>query len=152
MALKEVDITLEHVKSIFKNENPRAILLETALHGELLDLDFEDKKRGYASGMSANRINAGLGNIVARIIEALGRDKIAGIYTTGGDTMVNVCYQLEVECIEVIDYVIPQTDVCRMLGKYQGLPIIGKGGLTGNESIVLDIVDRLFKEASRKNK
>ena len=66
--------------------------------------------------------------------------------------MVNVCYQLEVECIEVIDYVIPQTDVCRMLGKYQGLPIIGKGGLTGNESIVLDIVDRLFKEASRKNK
>lgn len=152
VALAEIDITLNHVRSVFENENPRVILLETALHDELLNLDIEDKKRGYASGMSANRINSGLGNIVARIIEDLGRDKIAGIYTTGGDTMVNVCYQLEAECIEVLDYVIPQTDVCRMLGKYQGMPIIGKGGLTGNESIVLDIVDRLFKESSRITK
>lgn len=152
IALEEIDITLNHVRSVFESENPRVILLETALHGELLNLDFEDKKRGYTSGMSANRINSGLGNIVARIIEDLGRDKIAGIYTTGGDTMVNVCYQLEAECIEVLDYVIPQTDVCRMLGKYQGMPIIGKGGLTGNESIVLDIVDRLFKESSRITK
>lgn len=39
-----------------------------------------------------------------------------------------------------------------MLGKYQGMPIIGKDGLTGNESIVLDIVDRLFKESSRITK
>ena len=152
VALAEIDITLNHVRSVFENENPRVILLETALHDELLNLDIEDKKRGYASGMSANRINSGLGNIVARIIEDLGRDKIAGIYTTGGDTMVNVCYQLEAECIEVLDYVIPQTYVCRILGKYQGMPIIGKGGLTGNESIVLDIVDRLFKESSRINK
>ena len=152
VALAEIDITLNHVRSVFENENPRVILLETALHDELLNLDIEDKKRGYASGMSANRINSGLGNIVARIIEDLGRDKIAGIYTTGGDTMVNVCYQLEAECIEVLDYVIPQTDVCRMLVKYQGMPIIGKGGLTGNESIVLDIVDRLFKESSRITK
>ena len=152
VALAEIDITLNHVSSVFENENPRVILLETALHDELLNLDIEDKKRGYASGMSANRINSGLGNIVAMIIEDLGRDKIAGIYTTGGDTMVNVCYQLEAECIEVLDYVIPQTDVCRMLGKYQGMPIIGKGGLTGNESIVLDIVDRLFKESSRITK
>ena len=152
VALAEIDITLNHVRSVFENENPRVILLETALHNELLNLDIEDKKRGYASGMSANRINSGLGNIVARIIEDLGRDKIAGIYTTGRDTMVNVCYQLEAECIEVLDYVIPQTDVCRMLGKYQGMPIIGKGGLTGNESIVLDIVDRLFKESSRITK
>ena len=147
IALEEIDVTLNHVRSVYESENPRVILLETALHGELLNLDFEDKKRGYASGMSANRINS-----VARIIEDLGRDKIAGIYTTGGDTMVNVCYQLEAECIEVLDYVIPQTDVCRILGKYQGMPIIGKGGLTGNESIVLDIVDRLFKESSRINK
>ncbi|WP_274969650.1 four-carbon acid sugar kinase family protein [Lachnoanaerobaculum orale] len=152
VALAEIDITLNHVRSVFENENPRVILLETALHDELLNLDIEDKKRGYASGMSANRINSGLGNIVAKIIEDLGHDKIAGIYTTGGDTMVNVCYQLEAECIEVLDYVIPQTDICRMLGKYQGMPIIGKGGLTGNESIVLDIVDRLFKESSRITK
>lgn len=31
-----------------------------------------------------------------------------------------------------------------------GLPVIGKGGLTGNDHTACDIVDRLFKEAERK--
>ena len=63
--------------------------------------------------------------------------------------MVNVCFQLGVECLEVVDYVIAQTDVGRMVGKYDGMPIIGKGGLTGNDMTACDIVDRLFKEATR---
>lgn len=128
---------------------PRAILFETALHGELLDLDEEDAKRGYPEGMSADRINAGLGMIISKVLERAGSDRIAGLYTTGGDTMVNVCFQLGVECLEVVDYVIAQTDVGRMVGKYDGMPIIGKGGLTGNDMTACDIVDRLFKEATR---
>ena len=54
------------------------------------------------------------------------------------------------ECLEVVDYVIAQTDVGRMVGKYAGMPIIGKGGLTGNDNTACDIVDRLFREATRK--
>lgn len=132
-----------------QSPQPRAILLETALHGELLNLPEEDAKRQYSDGMSANRINAGLGMIVAGILEAAGREKIAGLYTTGGDTMVNVCYQLGVECIEVLDYVIAQTDVGRLSGNYDGLPIIGKGGLTGTDHTAIDVVNRLFLEAER---
>ena len=80
-------------------------------------------RRHYAGGMSANRINAGLGMIISQLLEKVGKEKVAGLYTTGGDTMVNVCYQLGVECIEVMDYVIPQTDVGRLVGsKYSGLP------------------------------
>lgn len=130
---------------------PRAILIETALHGDILNLSEEDKKRGYANGMSANRINAGLGTIIQKTLDLAGRERIAGLYTTGGDTMVNVCFQLGVECIEVLDYVIAQTDVGRLEGKYQGMPIIGKGGLTGYDTIALDIVDRLFREAARES-
>lgn len=128
---------------------PRAILMETALHGNLLNLGEEDAKRQYPDGMSADRINAGLGMIISRILEQAGREKIAGLYTTGGDTMVNVCYQLGVECIEVLDYVIAQTDVGRLSGYYDGLPIIGKGGLTGTDNTAVGIVERLFKEATR---
>lgn len=138
------------VELIHSKNQPRAILLETALHGELLNLDEEDRKHHYPGGMSADRINAGLGTIVSQILEQVGREKIAGLYTTGGDTMVNVCYQLGVECLEVLDYVIPQTDVTRLIGNYDGLPAIGKGGLTGNDNTACDIVDRLFKEAMRK--
>ena len=88
--------------------------------------------------------------IIRQVIERVGREKIAGLYTTGGDTMVNVCHQLGVECIEVLDYVIPQTDIGRLVGSYDGLPIVGKGGLTGNDHTACDIVDRLFREAARK--
>ena len=117
----------------------------------VLNLDEEDAKRHYAGGMSANRINAGLGTIIQQVLEVVGKDKVAGLYTTGGDTMVNVCYQLGVECIEVLDYVIPQTDIGRLIGSpYSGLPVVGKGGLTGNDNTACDIVTRLFNEAARK--
>ena len=144
---RTVEIALEYLD---KDKLPRAILMETALHGELLNLGAEDAKRHYADGMSADRINAGLGTIISHILVVVGQEKIAGIYTTGGDTMVNVCYQLGVQCIELVDYVIAQTDVGRLVGNYDGLPIVGKGGLTGTEHTAVDVVDRLFKEATRK--
>ena len=150
-ALDEAFRAVNKASELLSQEQaPRVILFETALHGELLNLEEEDRKHGYAKGMSADRINAGLGTIISQILEQNGRERIAGIYTTGGDTMVNVCYQMGVECIEVIDYVIPQADVGRLVGKYEGMPIVGKGGLTGKDSTACDIVDRLFKEAARK--
>ena len=45
--------------------------------------------------------------------------------------------------------VIRQTDLGRLVGSYDGLPIVGKGGLTGNDRTACDIVDRLFREAAR---
>lgn len=149
-ALDEAFRAVHKAEDLLNSENPpRAVLFETALHGELLNLAEEDSKRHYAEGMSADRINAGLGTIISQLLELCGREKIAGLYTTGGDTMVNVCYQLGVECIEVMDYVIPQTDIGRLVGSYDGLPIVGKGGLTGNDRTACDIVDRLFREAAR---
>ena len=143
VALDEVFKAVNKAAELLESDNqPRAILFETALHGELLNLD--------AGGMSANRINAGLGMIISQLLEKVGKEKVAGLYTTGGDTMVNVCYQLGVECIEVMDYVIPQTDVGRLVGsKYSGLPVVGKGGLTGNDNTACDIVSRLFRESAR---
>lgn len=149
-ALAEVSEAVRRAAGLLQlGEPPRAILFETALHGGILNLTEEDNKRHYAMGMSADRINAGLGMMIARVLEEAGREKIAGLYTTGGDTMVNVCRQLGVECIEVTDYVIPRTDIGRLVGSYAGLPIVGKGGLTGNDNTACDIVDRLFREAAR---
>ncbi|MEF9998949.1 MAG: four-carbon acid sugar kinase family protein [Lachnospiraceae bacterium] len=151
IALNEVTRAVaEASKLLQSNHQPRVILIETALHGELLNLEEEDSKHSYGTGMSAERINSGLGMIIAKILDQVGRDKIAGIYTTGGDTMVNVCYQLGASCIEVVDYVIPQTDVGRLVGSYDGLPIVGKGGLTGTDTTALDIVERLFRESTRE--
>ncbi len=150
IAEKSVSKAVNDIVKLFEEGTPRAILVESGLHGQILNLQEEDKKRGYPDGMSADRINSCLGEIVASVIAKVGRERIAGLYTTGGDTMVNVCFHLGVECIELIDYVIAQTDVGRLTGKYKGLPVIGKGGLTGNDNTALDIVERLFKEATRE--
>ena len=147
----EIDRTVKQaVAMLGEAPQPKAILMETALHGDLLDLDEEDKRHGYAKGMSAESINGGLGAIVAAVIEKVGRDKIAGLYATGGDTMVNVCYHLGVGCLEMIDYVIPQTDLSFITGKYAGLPIVGKVGLTGDDHIAEKIIERLCLEAARE--
>ena len=83
----EIDRTVKQaVAMLGETPQPKAILMETALHGDLLDLDEEDKRHGYAKGMSAESINGGLGAIVAAVIEKAGRDKIAGLYATGGQT------------------------------------------------------------------
>lgn len=149
----EVNKAVEKVLELLNGEDiPRALLLETALSGTLLNLDEEDKKHGYEKGACADRINSSLGYIIWLILEKIGKEKIAGLYMTGGDTMVSVCRQLGVECIEVIDYVIPQADVGRLVSKkYNNMPVVGKGGLTGNDNTAIDIVNRLFEE-SRKGR
>lgn len=141
------------VELVSKKNQPRSILLETALSGSLLNLDKEDEKHGYEYGSCAERINSSLGYIIWSSLDKLGRDKFAGLYMTGGDTMVSVCRQLGVECIELIDYVIPQADVGKLVGsKYNKMPVIGKGGLTGSENTAVDIVNRLFKESKKESK
>ena len=150
-AMDEVNRAIDKACLLIQSgEPPRAILFETALHGTLLNLDEEDAKRAYTGGTCADLINIGLGLIISGILRRVGRDKIAGLYTTGGDTMVNVCSVLGVECLEVMDYVIPQTDIGRLIGAYDGLPIIGKGGLTGTNTTAIEIVERLMREAARK--
>jgi uncharacterized protein YgbK (DUF1537 family) len=150
-AMDEVNAAIDKACLLIQSgEPPRAILFETALHGTLLNLDEEDAKRNYTGGTSADLINIGLGLIISGVLKRVGRDNIAGLYTTGGDTMVNVCSIRDVQCLEVIDYVIPQTDIGRLIGAYDGLPIIGKGGLTGTNTTAVEIVDRLMREAARK--
>jgi uncharacterized protein YgbK (DUF1537 family) len=137
------------ISAILSEESPRVIVIETALNGKVLNLSEEEKKFELTCGSAANNINAALGRIVANILNKA-NENVVGLYMTGGDTMVNVCYQLGAECIELIDYVIPQADIGRLTGNYKGMPVVGKGGLTGTDSTAVDIVNRLFKEAKRK--
>ncbi len=150
----EVEKVTNLVLEMLQNEiQPRAILLETALSGNLLDLEKEDNKHGYEDGSCANRINSSLGYIIWGVLEKVERKKIAGLYMTGGDTMVSVCRQLGVECIELIDYVIPQADVGRLVSKkYNKMPVVGKGGLTGSDDTAVNIVNRLFDESRKESR
>lgn len=148
---KVIDSTAKQICSFLERPvPPRAILIETALHGILLNLEEEDRKRNMLNGTCAEKINDGLGKIAARVIESDCVEKIVGIYATGGDTMVNVCRNLGAGKMEVFDYLIPQADIGRIQTTRLKLPIIGKGGLTGADDTAVRIVDRIFMETVRK--
>ncbi len=119
--------------------------------GRLLNLQEEEQRFGLAHGEAAQNINHGLGSIVREVLNCASGE-IKGLYMTGGDTMVNVLKELGATGIEMIDYVIPQTDMVRIIGgDYAGLICVGKGGLTGPEDIISIIVDRIYQEAQPSN-
>ena len=130
-------------------KKPEAIVVETALHGSVINLEEEDSRRGLTKGTSSMRINEGLACITEGILEYAGQDQIAGLLLTGGDTMESVCRKIGVACIQAMDNSVAQVDVGKIIGKYDGLPVIVKGGFCGYEDVAVDIVDRLHIEASR---
>lgn len=147
----EVQRVAAEVCELIENKKYNVILLETALTSNILNLSAIEQKLGLAKGEAAKHIISGLGKIVA---EALNHreDEIRGIYMTGGDTMVNVLNMLGADGIELVDYVIPQADLGRIIGgKYNNLVVVGKGGLTGTEHTAIDIVNRIFEESGKIN-
>lgn len=122
-------------------------VFESALTGRLLDLREEEQRFNLDHGQAAENINKGLGSIVKEMLNCASGE-IKGLYMTGGDTMVNVLKELGASGIEMIDYVIPQTDMVRIIGgEYAGLVCVGKGGLTGPEEIISTIVEHIYKES-----
>ncbi|MCD7994102.1 MAG: four-carbon acid sugar kinase family protein, partial [Clostridia bacterium] len=111
-------------------------------------LDQEDLRRGYDSGTCSRHINEGLAEITGRVMELVGREQVAGLLLTGGDTMESVCRRLQVSYIEAVDNIVPQVDVGRIMGKYTGLPVVVKGGFCGSKEIGKDIVRRIFLESA----
>ena len=145
----EVNRVVQHARQCVPAQQNAIFVFESALTGRLLDLQEEEQRFGLAHGQAAKNINQGLGNIVREVLSCASGE-IKGLYMTGGDTMVNVLKELGATGIEMIDYVIPQTDMVRIIGgDYAGLICIGKGGLTGPDDIISTIVERIYKEAQQ---
>lgn len=143
----EVNRVVQHARQCVPAQQNAIFVFESALTGRLLNLQEEEQRFGLAHGQAAENINQGLGNIVRDVLNCAAGE-IKGLYMTGGDTMVNVLKELGATGIEMIDYVIPQTDMVRIIGgDYAGLICVGKGGLTGPEDIISTIVERIYKEA-----
>jgi D-threonate/D-erythronate kinase len=147
----EVERAVKETMKVVENERHNVILLETCLTGAVLNLSEKENEMGLPPGQAAANINQGLGRIVSKLLSNE-LENIRGIYMTGGDTMVNVLEVLGAKGIELLDYVIPQADLGRIIGgKYDGLLVVGKGGLTGSSDTAIKIVRRIMKESSRQD-
>lgn len=141
---KEVLRVVKEAEAVFEAEDrPEAILIETALHNSIVNLREEDEKHGVPEGTSSDRINSGLAEITNVLLEKYAEDKIAGLMLTGGDTMEKVCRKIGVACIKAEDNIVAQVDVGKIIGRYNGMPLVVKGGFCGSEDIGIEIVRRL---------
>ena len=145
----ETQSVVNEVEKLFAAEKPPRVLIlafETTLTGNLVDLVGQESLHGLAAGQASGIISESLGKITRKVIEKIG-DHITGIYLTGGDIMVSACRNLDVKGIQLVDYVIPQADQGKLVGGIcDGLSVVCKGGLTGEEKTAVQCVNRLFDE------
>lgn len=147
----EIQETYEKIAALFEKEMcPKSIVVETALHGSVVNLEEEDYRHGYPQGTSSGLINKGLAEITEMVLAQIGQERIAGLLLTGGDTMECVCRHIGVKCIQATDNIVAQVDVGRIIGKYDNLPLIVKGGFCGYDDVAIDIVERLFAESEKR--
>lgn len=147
----EIQSTVLKGDSIFKEDSCKVLVIETAATGGKLNLKEKEKEYGLEAGQGSSNINKGLGNIVHQIaFKPENKDNIIGIYMTGGDTLVTVLKALGAAGIRLIDTVQPQTNLGVIIGgEFEGIKIVGKGGLIGKEDTVIKVVNRLFYEIER---
>lgn len=150
----EIQRSYTAMKELLINPAVKIAVVETAMGHEVLNLDESDRKLGFEKGESSTRINEGLGEIIRLVMENTSATrKISGLYVTGGDTMISILKTIGATGIHLKDFVIPQTDLGRLLGgQFEGLAVIGKGGLTGREDTAKRSMERLFAESNIKNK
>ncbi|MFT4217623.1 MAG: four-carbon acid sugar kinase family protein [Micropruina sp.] len=145
--LRETQRVLDEVERVLPKK-PRVIMLalDSTISGDLGDMAAMERRAGLQPGAGPGQIPRRFGALARRVVETLG-DGVAGLYLTGGDIMVNTCAALDANGIGLVDYVIPQADQGVLVGgPWAGLPVICKGGLTGNEQTAIQCVNRIFDE------
>lgn len=128
---------------------PRVALLalNTVLSGERTTRDDLERASGLAGPRISTLLTHRLGALARAFMDVIGHESLAGAYLTGGDVMVAGCKALEARGLAMVDYVIPQVDQARIVGgPFEGLPIVCKGGLTGDKYTPLQSINRLFDE------
>ena len=92
----------------------------------------------------SNLINEGIAVSIEKILEKV---KIDGLYTSGGDTTIKICSQLNSYSLDIQCSVFPLVVYAKLNGgKYQGLDLITKGGGVGDAESLIKCVDFLIQK------
>ena len=129
-ATKEIDKTL---KSINQDDAKHIVL--TTNHPDnqdVLDLFTLSKKKGVSVDHLSKMIND---NLAALLEKAYEQDpRFGGIYASGGDTALSFLNRTDAEGIQLLKQVIPLCVYGKIVGgRFDGIPIITKGGMIGND-------------------
>ena len=109
----------------------------------VLDLFKIAKEKNLIVDNVSKMINLSLAKIAKYVLE---NSKIKGIFSSGGDTTLSFLLDNDAKGIELIDEVMPLCVYGKVVeGRFNGLPIITKGGMIGNEDAYL-LISEYFEE------
>lgn len=131
--------------------NKEAIIITTQKPGfgkiNLKDLSM---KEGFGEEALAKRIADGLGSIFRKVINESTISNI-GCFSSGGDVTASICAISRADGIELIEEVIPLAAYGKLVnGYFNGLPIVTKGGMVGDETTIYKSVKFLKKKIETK--
>jgi uncharacterized protein YgbK (DUF1537 family) len=109
----------------------------------VLDLFKIAKEKNIEVDNVSKIINLSLAKIATYVLE---NAHIKGIFSSGGDTTLSFLMDNDAKGIELVDEVMPLCVYGKVVeGKFDGLPIITKGGMIGNEDAYL-LISEYFEE------
>lgn len=118
-------------------------IVTTKNKDKLLNLAWIGKELGIDEDQVSNRISSGLAEITKNVMDARGKE-VSGLYTSGGDITVAVCKILNAVGINMIDEVMPLAVYGKLKdGQFDGISIITKGGLIGDDNAIIDCINFL---------
>lgn len=148
---REAEIELA-VRSLLENIGSYEVIGVTtnSKKGDILNFKELVEELKMSEDDISQLITDGLSEITIRVLNQ-SKSLIGGLYTSGGDITVAVCKSLGAAGIEVKDEVIPLAVYGRIIeGKYNGLPIITKGGLIGDEKSMIKCINYLMTKLSNE--
>ena len=141
---KEINNIVNQVINKFETFNICILVSENLYRDKPLDFDEIALLSKTDIEYLSNLINEGIAISIEKILEKV---KIDGLYTSGGDTTVKICSQLNSYSLDIQCSVFPLVVYAKLNGgKYQGLDLITKGGGVGDAESLIKCVDFLIQK------
>ena len=141
---KEINNIVNEVINKFETFNICILVSENLYRDKPLDFDEIALISKTDIEYLSNLINEGIAVSIEKILEKV---KIDGLYTSGGDTTIKICSQLNSYSLDIQCSVFPLVVYAKLNGgKYQGLDLITKGGGVGDAESLIKCVDFLIQK------
>ena len=110
-----------------------------------INLKYYADERGVSIDDVSDLINKSIAEIVQRLLTSVPEFK--GLYTSGGDISVAVCELIQAIGLELVNEVVPLAAYGILQGgQHEGLKLITKGGMVGDEDAIITCVEHLKGE------
>jgi len=94
---------------------------------------------GKSINIDSTQVGIRIAMVLGQVVAELGKEGLAGLFLTGGETAVSSCRALQATGIEILQEVVPGIPLGRIIGgPFQGLRVITKAGAFGDDYAIIE--------------